>query len=268
MALVVDNVAKEYGEGASAYLALDGVDLAIRDGEFLCLLGASGCGKTTLLNILAGFEQPTRGRVTLNGRPIRGAGPDRMLFFQDAGEALFPWLSAAENVEFGLKFKGFAKAERSQMVARYLQMVGLGEHAAKVPAQLSGGMRQRLQIARALAIEPEVLLMDEPFAALDAISRRRMHVELLDIWQQTRKTIVFVTHDIAESIVLADRIAIMNVGPGSNIARLFDVELSRPRHLGQQGFGELHDEIEAAIGGDAVMSSRAATDRPVTAGAG
>ena len=247
--LVVENITKIYGEGATAYCALDGVDLRIGDGEFLCLLGASGCGKSTLLNILAGFEKPTHGGLALNGKAITGAGSDRMLFFQDAGEALFPWLSAAENVEFGLKLKGVDKRGRAQSVARYLDMVGLGEHAAKVPAQLSGGMRQRLQIARALAIEPEVLLMDEPFAALDAISRRRMHGELLGVWEQTRKTVVFVTHDIAEAIVLADRIAVMNVGPASRIARVFDVGLMRPRHLGQDGFGALHDDIEAMIAG-------------------
>jgi len=249
--LDVRDVTKVYGERGTEYVALDGINLRIGDGEFLCLLGASGCGKTTLLNILAGFEEPTAGSVTLKGRPINGAGPDRMLFFQDASEALFPWLSAAENVEFGLKLKGLSKSDRAAIVARYLKMVGLGNHAAKVPSQLSGGMRQRLQIARALAIEPEVLLMDEPFAALDALSRRRMHVELLNIWQQTRKTVVFVTHDIAEAIILADRVAVMNVGPASRVARIFSIDLDRPRHPGQQGFGALYDSIEAMIGGAA-----------------
>jgi NitT/TauT family transport system ATP-binding protein len=257
--LDVRDVTKVYGERGSEYVALDGIDLQIADGEFLCLLGASGCGKTTLLNILAGFEAPTTGRVTLKGRPISGAGPDRMLFFQDASEALFPWLSAAENVEFGLKLKGFSKSDRTQIVARYLDMVGLGNHAAKVPSQLSGGMRQRLQIARALAIEPEVLLMDEPFAALDALSRRRMHVELLGIWQQTRKTIVFVTHDIAEAIILADRVAVMNVGPGSRVAQVFSIDLARPRHPGQPGFGSLYDSIETMIGG--TLPGHAESDR-------
>jgi NitT/TauT family transport system ATP-binding protein len=256
--LDVRDVTKVYGERGTEYVALDGINLRIADGEFLCLLGASGCGKTTLLNILAGFEEPTAGSVTLKGRPINGAGPDRMLFFQDASEALFPWLSAAENVEFGLKLKGLSKSDRAVIVARYLKMVGLGSHAAKVPSQLSGGMRQRLQIARALAIEPEVLLMDEPFAALDALSRRRMHVELLGIWQQTRKTVVFVTHDIAEAIILADRVAVMNVGPASRVASIFSIDLDRPRHPGQQGFGGLYDSIEAMIGSAAPGDSESA----------
>ena len=245
--LKVERVTKIYGEQEASYLALEDIAIDIADGEFLCLLGPSGCGKTTLLNILAGFESVTRGRVTLDGRDIRGPGQDRVMFFQDAGSALFPWLTVEENVNFGLKLRHTPKAERGPIIDRYLKMVGLDDHRGKFPTQLSGGMRQRLQIARALAIEPEILLMDEPFAALDALTRRRMHSFLVDIWQQTQKTIVFVTHDISESILLADRIAIMGVGPGSRFEDVIRVELQRPRDPGDAAFGEIYRRIERQL---------------------
>jgi NitT/TauT family transport system ATP-binding protein len=246
--LEVRDVEKIYGDEDSGYCALSGVNVLIKAGEFFCLLGASGCGKTTLLNILAGFEDVTHGSLTLNGQRITGPDRKRMMFFQDANEALFPWLSVEENVEFGLRIAGVPKKERAAPAARYLAMVGLLDHRKKLPSELSGGMRQRVQIARALVMDPEIILMDEPFAALDALTRRKMHMELLRIWQDTGKTVVMVTHDISEAITLSDRIGIMSVGPGSRISEIIDVDISRPRETGGPRFGELYREIEAKLG--------------------
>jgi len=201
--LRVVNLRKTYDAAHQPYVALDGVNIEIVDGEFFCLLGPSGCGKSTLLNILAGFEPVTSGSVTSDDVVVTGAGRDRAMFFQDAGSALFPWLSVEENVRFGLRVRKVPKREWGAIIDKYLQMVDLDGHRTKFPSQLSGGMRQRLQIARALAVEPEVLLMDEPFGALDALTRRRMHSVLLAIWERTGKTVIFVTHDIAEAILNA-----------------------------------------------------------------
>ena len=241
------NVRKEFGQDADRYLALDGIDLEVSQGEFVCLLGPSGCGKSTLLNILAGFENASGGSVDFEGAPIRGAGKDRVMFFQDAGAALLPWLSAEENVRFALRVRKVAKSEWPAIIDKYLEMVGLKEHRHKFPAQLSGGMRQRLQIARALAAEPKVLLMDEPFGALDALTRRRMHGFLLDIWQRTGKTIVFVTHDIAEAVTLADRICVMSLGPGSRITEVIPVALARPRDVADPAAAKIFKKIEELL---------------------
>jgi NitT/TauT family transport system ATP-binding protein len=246
--LELRGVEKFYGDGVNEYHALSAVNVQIEAGEFFCLLGASGCGKTTLLNILAGFEDVSAGTLTLNGQPIRGPDRKRMMFFQDANEALFPWLTVEENVQFGLKIAGIPKKEREGPAAHYLGMVGLLDHRKKLPSELSGGMRQRVQIARALVMDPEIILMDEPFAALDALTRRKMHIELLRVWQQTGKTVVMVTHDIAEAITLADRIAIMTVGPKSRIGEIIGVGIDRPREAGAKGFGELHKAIETKLG--------------------
>jgi NitT/TauT family transport system ATP-binding protein len=245
--LAVRNVRKEFGTDAGRYLALDGIDLEIAEGELVCLLGPSGCGKSTLLNILAGFEAASAGAVEFEGAPVRGAGRDRVMFFQDAGAALLPWLTVEENVRFALRVRKVPKAQWPGIIDRYLTMVDLADHRHKFPAQLSGGMRQRLQIARALAVEPKVLLMDEPFAALDALTRRRMHGFLLDIWQRTGKTIVFVTHDIAEAVTLADRICVMSVGPGSRITQVIGVDLPRPRELADPGAGRLFKRVEGLL---------------------
>ena len=245
--LRVDNVRKVFESTRGSYIALEGVSLTINDGEFVCLLGPSGCGKSTLLNILAGFEQVTGGSATFDGAPITGASRERMMFFQDAGSALLPWLTVEENVRFALRVRKLPKADWPAIVERYLRMVGLNSHRGKFPAELSGGMRQRLQIARALSVEPKVLLMDEPFAALDALTRRRMHAVLLDIWQRIGKTVVFVTHDITEAIALADRIAVMSVGPRSVITSLIDVDLPRPRDLANPRVAHLFNEIETLL---------------------
>ena len=240
-------VAKRFQIKGHAYVALDGIDFDIAEGEFVCLLGASGCGKSTLLNMIAGFETPSSGRIEMRGRAITAAGSDRMLFFQDAGAALFPWLTAAENVRFGLKLRRLTRPEQDERIARHLAMVGLGAHANKFPAQLSGGMKQRLQIARALAIDPDVLLMDEPFGALDPMTRRRMHEELLRVWRQTGKTVVFVTHDIAEAVALADRIILLTVGPRSHIQAIFPIGLPRPRLATDAAVAAALAEIEAVM---------------------
>jgi NitT/TauT family transport system ATP-binding protein len=254
--LRVANLRKTYDSAHQSYVALDGVDIEIADGEFFCLLGPSGCGKSTLLNILAGFEPATSGSVTSKDSPVTRAGRDRVMFFQDAGSALFPWLTVEENVRFGLRVRRVPKREWESTIQNYLRMVDLDRHRTKFPSQLSGGMRQRLQIARALAVEPEVLLMDEPFGALDALTRRRMHSVLLTIWQRTGKTVVFVTHDIAEAILLADRIAMMSVGPRSTIAKIFEVDLPRPRDLTHPKVAQLFHEIEAWLEPDLVRSEQ------------
>ena len=243
----VANLRKTYDTAHASYVALEGVDVEIGAGEFFCLLGPSGCGKSTLLNILAGFEPATSGSVTSGGAAITRAGRERVMFFQDAGSALFPWLTVEENVRFGLRVRKVPRPAWDDIIDKYLRMVDLDRHRSKFPAQLSGGMRQRLQIARALAVEPEVLLMDEPFGALDALTRRRMHAVLLSIWQRTGKTVVFVTHDIAEAVLLADRIAMMSVGPGSTITKVFEVALPRPRDLTHASVAGLFHEIEALL---------------------
>jgi NitT/TauT family transport system ATP-binding protein len=245
--LKVAGVRKVFGTDGDGYVALDGIDLEIATGEFVCLLGPSGCGKSTLLNILAGFEAATVGTVEFDGAPVRGAGRERVMFFQDAGAALLPWLTVEENVRFALRVRKVPKPDWDAILRKNLAMVGLEEHRRKFPAQLSGGMRQRLQIARALAVEPNVLLMDEPFAALDALTRRRMHGFLLDIWRRTGKTVVFVTHDISEAIMLADRICVMSVGPGSRITDIIAVDLARPRELADPEAAQLFRTIETRL---------------------
>src|SRR2546421_11812988 len=197
------------------------------ESEFLCVVGRSGCGKTTLLNIVAGFLQPTKGEVLIGGRPVTGRGFDRGVVFQDFAQ-LFPWRTAQRNVEFGLEMKGVASAERVETARRFLALVNLESFAGAYPHELSGGMQQRAAIARALAYNPSVLLMDEPFAALDALTRDEMQHLLVDVWRETRKTIVYVTHNVAEAVYLADRIVVMTPHPGTVAAEL-EVTLARPR---------------------------------------
>jgi NitT/TauT family transport system ATP-binding protein len=245
--LRVRDVGKTYGRAGSGYVALENIELTVADGEFLCLLGPSGCGKSTLLNIMAGFEPASVGQISFKDEPITGAGRERMMFFQDAGSALLPWLTVEENMRFALRVRKIPKASWPEIIDRYLSAVDLARHRDKFPTQLSGGMRQRLQIARALAVEPEVLLMDEPFAALDALTRKRMHQTLLDIWRRSRKTVVFVTHDISEAIALADNIAVMSVGPGSKIMKVFHLDMPRPRDLTNPDLQKISADIEAML---------------------
>lgn len=232
--LNLTGVMKAFGDvyelaDGNAYVAVSDIDLSVEEGEFVCILGPSGCGKSTLLNIIAGFDSPTAGEVTLDGLAVVRPGNDRVVLFQDANAALFPWMTAEENVRFGLRMQGIKRRQQRELVEEYLDLVGLTDHSKKYPAQLSGGMRQRVQIARGLALNPRILLMDEPFGALDALTRRRMQDQLLEIWSSTRKTIVFVTHDITESIVLADRVAVMSHGPAGTFREILSITLPRPR---------------------------------------
>jgi NitT/TauT family transport system ATP-binding protein len=225
---------------------LSGVGLELRRGEFFCLLGPSGCGKTTMLNLLASFEQPTAGRITVDGRPVTGPGLDRVVIFQ-GDDSLLPWRTAAQNVAFGLEIMGLDRTERRRRVEAALRMVGLEGEGSKYPRQLSGGMKQRVQIARALVCESPILLMDEPFAALDAQTRAVMQDELSRIWQRTQRTVLFITHDIGEAIILADRIGLMRAPPESGIKAVVDNDLPRPRHRSDVEFARLYGTIEQLV---------------------
>jgi NitT/TauT family transport system ATP-binding protein len=224
--LLIDQVSIHLGQGADRFLALDNVSLDIVPGEFVCLLGPSGCGKSTLLGALAGHLKPSGGRLSLDGRNVDAPSPERGLVFQH--HTLFPWLTALDNVAYGLKMQGVGKAERRARALALLQQVGLGGFENRYPRQLSGGMQQRVEIARVLINQPRVLLMDEPFGALDALTRLKMQELLLDLWTRLKTTVVFVTHDIDEALFLADRILVMSPRPGRFIDEL-PVPAERPR---------------------------------------
>lgn len=226
-------------------LALSDVSITVGEGEFVCLLGPSGCGKTTLLNMMAGFLTPTRGTLEISGRAVQGPSPDRGVVFQDY--SLFPWLTVAQNVEFGLRMTGIKAALRSDIVHQYLALVGLEKAARRYPFELSGGMKQRAAIARALATNPDVLLMDEPFAALDAMTRGALQNQLIDIHEREAKTVIFVTHNIGEAILLATRIIVLSSHPG-RIVQDLNVTLPRPRLRTSTGFNALYDQLTEAIG--------------------
>jgi NitT/TauT family transport system ATP-binding protein len=236
------------------YRSLQGVDYAavehfsveIEVGEFFCLLGPSGCGKTTVLKMLAGFEAPTAGRILMDGRPVTGASRDRGVVFQ-GDDSLYGWLTAVENVEFGLRMRGMAKAERRARALRHLELVGLTGQEQKYPAELSGGMKQRIQIARALVNEPKMLLMDEPFAALDAQTRALMQLELANIWHTTRTTVLFITHDIDEAVTLGTRIGVMRAGPRSQVKGVIDVALNGARSRTDDVFLQYYKQVYEMI---------------------
>ncbi len=239
-------------ENGEQLLALDHINLQVKAGEFLCIVGPSGCGKSTLLHLVAGLQPQTSGQVLVDGKPVQGAGTDRILIFQEHG--LFPWLTVGQNVEFGMKMKGVAKAEREEKTRYYLRLVHLSKFQDSYIHQLSGGMRQRVAIARALATEPDVLLMDEPFAALDAQTRDLLHDELERIWDETGCTIIFVTHNVREAIRLGDRVVLMTFRPG-RVKSEFPVDLPRPRHLedvtvaraAREILDELREEINRSL---------------------
>lgn len=224
--VTLEHVSKSFSHNGSGMEVLQGIDLVIADGEFVCLVGPSGCGKSTLINLIAGLELPSSGRVSVGDLPVLGPGPDRVVVFQEA--ALFPWLTVRQNVEFGLKIAGVSEQTRRDRATEYLRMVHLGRFENFYPHQLSGGMKQRTAIARALVMDPKILLMDEPFAALDAQTRRLLHEELLEIWQATRKTIFFVTHNVREATVLADKVLTISARPG-RIKKGYAIHLPRPR---------------------------------------
>jgi nitrate ABC transporter ATP-binding subunit len=227
-------VSKHYPTSSGPYTVLDGIDLTVAEGEFLCVIGHSGCGKSTLLDMVSGFREPSSGEVRLQGEPIREPGPDRMVVFQNY--SLLPWLSAQGNIALAvnnvfphLRRNGQARA----IVDSHLEMVGLSEAAHKKPASLSGGMKQRVSIARALALQPKLLILDEPFGALDPITREELQEELLKIWAEQKVTVLMITHDIDEALFLADRIVLMTNGPAAKIGEILTLPFPRPRERAQ-----------------------------------
>lgn len=226
----------------TVYASLTDVDLTVDDGEFFSLVGPSGCGKSTLLNVIAGFEQLTDGQASAFGAPITEPSPERGMVFQ-TDAALFPWLTVAENVAYGPRVRHEPPTVVKDKTEAYLTLVGLADHAAKFPRELSGGMRQRCQIARVLANDARLLLMDEPFASVDAQTRRRLQREFATIWEETRKTVIFVTHDVAEAVLLGDRVGIMTSGPNARLQQIVDVDLARPRDTRSLEFVDLVDRL-------------------------
>jgi NitT/TauT family transport system ATP-binding protein len=225
-------------------VAIDGIDVDIGDDEFLTILGPSGCGKTTLLNIVAGFDHATSGEVKLDGEPVRKPGPDRGVVFQEY--ALFPWLSVEQNIEFGLRERRIPRAERTERVRKQIASVGLSGFEQRYPQELSGGMRQRVALGRVLANDPKILLMDEPFAALDAQTRTIMQQELLRVWGAERRTVLFITHNIEEAILLGDRVVVMTARPG-RIKEIVTVALPRPRDVTSTEFNQMRRRVAALL---------------------
>lgn len=243
----IENVRKVFSTRNGEIVALNGVDLNIKENEFVCVVGPSGCGKSTLLNIIAGLDRPTSGQVLVNDELVTAPGRDRGVVFQQY--ALFPWLTVRKNVEFGLKLKGISQQEADEITNKYLKLVGLLEFANSYPKELSGGMKQRVAIARAYAVNPEVLLMDEPFGALDAQTRTQLQSELLNTWEKEQKTCFFITHDVEEAIILAQRVVIMSARPG-RIKKIIDVNIPYPRTQETKmsdEFNELKNEIWAQV---------------------
>ncbi len=266
--LVIDSVSKRFP--GSLTPAVDGVSLTCEPGEFVVLVGPSGCGKTTILNIAAGMVRPDAGSVSLDGCEVTAPGPDRAMVFQEHG--LFPWLTAAQNVAFGLRMAGVAKPERAERVSNALRMVHLAHVGGKLPHELSGGMRQRIAIARALVMNPAVLLMDEPFAALDAQNRSLLHEQLQELWLQTRKTVLFVTHSVSEAVLLADRVIVMSANPG-RVRRDVRVGVPYPRDPEGRDVAEvaklIRKEIEdevTRVNAELAEALRRRRDRQETAG--
>ncbi|MFX3636931.1 MAG: ABC transporter ATP-binding protein [Candidatus Pristimantibacillus sp.] len=249
----ITNVSKTFEQrDGDIFHALSDVTFTVRKGEFVSLLGPSGCGKSTVLNLIAGFDKPTEGALKVNGGIVTGPGPDRVVVFQEHG--LFPWLTVLENVAFGLKQKGISKKQRTALALEQIRSVHLSKFADRYPHELSGGMRQRAAIARALVMDPQILLMDEPFAALDEQTRLVLHQELEEIFIRTGKTIVFITHNIREAVMLSDRVLVMSTRPGT-IKKEFVVQAARPRdssdsvlhHVERSIMENLADELEKVV---------------------
>ncbi|WP_019178575.1 ABC transporter ATP-binding protein [Methanomassiliicoccus luminyensis] len=243
--LTIDNLDKTFPRDGKDMLVLDDFSMDVKEGEFVCILGPSGSGKTTILRLIAGLQAPTSGSMKLRGKEITEPGSDRGMVFQEF--ALFPWRSVKRNVEFGLEIRGMPAEERTRISKHYIDLVGLTGFENSHPNQLSGGMKQRVGIARALASDPAILLMDEPFGALDAQTRNFMQKELLRIWQETKKTVIFVTHSVDEAVYLADRIVVLTNRPGK-VKSVYSIDLSRPRDRSSPEFIELRktvlDELE------------------------
>lgn len=251
--VVLKHINKDFLNGKNQTLhVLDDINLTIQKGEFLSILGPSGCGKSTVLNLIAGLEKPSSGELTVDGESIQGPGQDRIVVFQESG--LFPWMNVLDNVMYGLLLKKMSKAEARAKALEGLQMVHLGNFANSYPHELSGGMKQRVAIARALVMDPEILLMDEPFAALDEQTRMVLHKELESIWLETGKTIIFITHNIREAVMLSGRIVLMGTRPGT-IKKEFQVQAARPRvaadsvlvNLENKILSELEQEMEKVL---------------------
>jgi NitT/TauT family transport system ATP-binding protein len=247
----IRDVSLTYDTPAGRVAGVDGVSFDIEQSEFVCLVGPSGCGKTTLLNIIAGFLRPSGGEIRIGGAPITGHGMDRGIVFQDFAQ-LFPWRTALGNVSFGLEMKGIGKAEREEIARRQLKLVKLEKFVKSYPHHLSGGMQQRVAIARALAYNPAVLLMDEPFAALDALTRDDMQRLLADVWRETRKTVVYVTHNVAEAVYLADRVVVMTPHPGT-LKTVVPIALPRPRDPLSIEFLDYQKQLLGHLGQDAAV---------------
>ena len=246
--LVIEKLNKTFYAGNKRINALEQIDLIVKSGEFVNLIGPSGCGKSTLLRCIAGFEKPTKGQVRLNGEEINGPGVERMMVFQSF-EQLFPWFTVQENIMFALKVTPMAasRAERREVARIYLEMVGLTGFADFYPHQLSGGMKQRVAIARALSVRPRILLMDEPFGSLDAMTRLTLQEELIRIWEETGVTIIFVTHNIEEAIILGDRIVVFESDPG-RIKEVITNKLARPRSPEAKEFSIIWEQIHSLLG--------------------
>src|SRR5215470_17214313 len=238
--LSIRGVTKRFPVGDGEIEALARVDLTIARGEFVCLIGASGCGKSTLLRIVAGFEEPTNGEVTVHGRPVTGPGSDRGMVFQDY--ALFPWMTVRQNIAFGPRQRGLLRTEIAAIADEFVKLVGLERFADRYPSQLSGGMKQRVAIARVLANNADILLMDEPFGALDALTREQLQRELLQIWARTGVTVIFVTHSVEEAVLLSDRVVVMSAGPG-RIASDIAIDLPRPRDVSSPEFNAVRRDV-------------------------
>jgi NitT/TauT family transport system ATP-binding protein len=250
--LTIQNLMKTFPLDEGELVAIDDFTLKVQDGEFMCILGPSGCGKTTLLRIIAGLEMPSNGKILLNGNEIVGPGSDRGMVFQEF--ALFPWRTVRKNVEFGLELKKIPKEKRNEISQKYIDLVGLKGFENAHPYELSGGMKQRVGIARALANDPSILLMDEPFGAIDAQTRNMMQGELLRIWSETKKTVVFITHSVDEAVYLADRIVVMSPRPGK-LKEIFDIPFERPRERASVEFASLRRDILSEL-------QRMITDKP------
>jgi NitT/TauT family transport system ATP-binding protein len=250
-------VGKRYsvGRAGTPFAALQGVDLDVQEGEFLCIVGPSGCGKSTFLQMVAGLEPVSEGTLRINGRAVQGPGADRGMVFQSY--ALFPWRTVMGNIEFGLEVKGYNARERHEIALRCAHNVGLRGFEQAYPSQLSGGMKQRVGIARALANDPEVLLMDEPFASVDAQTREMLQEEVLSIWRKANRTVLFVTHSVQEAVYLGSRIAVMTARPG-RVKTIIDVDLPYPRDITSAEFGNLMKPVYAVLKDEVLKTTKAA----------